>query len=109
MSIPDLERAGRACSGVRDREHHHSLFERERADLGALPDHPGRDGYRYPGPAGPADRLVGCAVRGNVTVRSRAEADGHVRVRAGVRYYFCCEDCVLLFDADPLAYVPSAA
>ncbi|SDB99776.1 YHS domain-containing protein [Raineyella antarctica] len=75
---------------------------RERAGRRAGPGAP------VPGPVGPADRLVTCTIRDSPTVRSRAEADGHVRVRAGRRYYFCCSDCAALFDADPLAYVLTA-
>lgn len=98
MWTTDLDRAARATCGRR------SLPPR---DLPPRSDP--EDRHRHPGPAGPATRLVDCAVRGTMTVRSRAEADGHVRIVAGRRYYFCCADCVELFDAGPLAYVPSAA
>ncbi|RPF28274.1 YHS domain-containing protein [Georgenia muralis] len=54
--------------------------------------------------AGPGDDVVTCAVMGNPTVRSRAEASGLVRDFEGERYYFCCGHCAETFDADPLAY-----
>jgi YHS domain-containing protein len=82
MTIHDLRRTAEAFPDARARDHHLA-------------------------PVGPADRLVTCAVLGTPTVRSRAEADAHVRVRSGLIYYFCCADCAALFDADPLPYVPS--
>lgn len=97
MVITDLDRTARATCGHPSPPH----------DFPSRADRDTR--HRHPGPAGPATRLVDCAVRGTMTVRSRAETDGHVRVVAGRRYYFCCADCAALFDAEPLAYVGSAA
>lgn len=61
-------------------------------------------GHHHDAVAGPGDELVVCAVRGNTTTRSQAEADGPVRDHEGQRYYFCCAHCAATFDADPLAY-----
>ncbi|WP_448072961.1 YHS domain-containing protein [Georgenia yuyongxinii] len=58
--------------------------------------------------AGPGDEVVTCAVKGNATVRSRAEADGLVRDYQGERYYLCCGHCADMFDADPAAYTTAA-
>lgn len=58
--------------------------------------------------AGPGEELVTCAVRGNLTVKSDAEAAGLARDHEGVTYYFCCAHCAEMFDADPAAYTITA-
>jgi len=54
--------------------------------------------------AGPGDEVVTCAVKGNDTLKSRAEKAGLVRTFQEQTYYFCCGHCADLFDADPSAY-----
>ncbi len=53
----------------------------------------------------PGDQIVICAVKGNATALSVAEASGLVREYEGEKYHFCCPRCAELFDADPHSYV----
>lgn len=45
---------------------------------------------------------------GAPVIKSRAEAQGLFRDHEGRRYWFCCTDCVPLFDADPGRYARAA-
>lgn len=81
----DDTQADGCCGGGRGHEHQHHV---------AL--------------SGPGDEVVICAVRGNPTTRSQAEANNLVREYENERYYFCCSHCADLFDADPLRYTSAA-
>lgn len=75
---------------------------------GAGPGRPHGHEHHQDVVAGPGDEVVICAVRGNATLRSSAEASGLVRDVSGQRYFFCCRHCMDLFDADPTAAFPAA-
>lgn len=52
-----------------------------------------------------ASELATCPVMpGNTVVKAEAEEDGLFRDYNGTRYYFCCDSCGPLWDADPAKY-----
>lgn len=56
-----------------------------------------------------AEEVTDCPVMpGSPVIKADAEAVGLFRDHDGVRYWFCCDECGPLFDADPQQYVGAA-
>ena len=56
-----------------------------------------------------AEDVADCPVMpGSSVVKADAEAAGLFREHDGSRYWFCCDACGPLFDADPQRYVAAA-
>ena len=56
-----------------------------------------------------AEQVADCPVMpGSPVVKANAEAAGLFRDHDGARYWFCCDACGPLFDADPQRYVTAA-
>lgn len=52
-----------------------------------------------------AEETTTCPVMpGSVVVKAEAEQDGLFRDYNGERYYFCCDSCGPMWDADPAKY-----
>lgn len=52
-----------------------------------------------------AGELATCPVMpGSTVVKAEAEEDGLFRDYNGTRYYFCCDACGPMWDADPARY-----
>lgn len=59
--------------------------------------------------AASSDDVTECVVMpGTPVITSQAEADGLYRDYRGERYWFCCDACGPLFDADPDEYAGAA-
>lgn len=53
-----------------------------------------------------AEQVADCPVMpGSAVIKADAEAAGLFRDYDGARYWFCCDSCGPLFDADPQRYV----
>lgn len=59
----------------------------------------------HAGPDTSADDVAHCPVLpGSTIAKAEAEDDSLVRDHNGTRYYFCCADCLPMWDADPARY-----
>ncbi|MBX3119419.1 MAG: YHS domain-containing protein [Fimbriimonadaceae bacterium] len=56
----------------------------------------------------PKKEVMSCPVMGSHAVASYAKAGGYAD-HDGVRYYFCCADCVAKFRAEPAKYAKAAS
>lgn len=52
----------------------------------------------------PSELAVCPVMPGSSVVKAEAEEDGLFRDYNGTRYYFCCDSCGPLWDADPAKY-----
>jgi YHS domain-containing protein len=67
-------------------------------------DHSQHHEHHHEPAHGSPEELAICPVM-NVSVNKKeAEDSGLVRIRDGHTYYFCCNTCVTMFDANPEQY-----
>ncbi|WP_454852378.1 YHS domain-containing protein [Promicromonospora soli] len=100
--------------------HEHGAHDQGDAHAGAAPaarshDHVNEQGHeRGHGHAAEtsglsAEAVADCPVMpGSAVVKADAEASGLFRDHEGTRYWFCCDACGPLFDADSQRYVTAA-